>query len=319
MLELHVSYTSSEEPCPGQAAVCLIRFGTPEPAADRALFCIDTHLPAVPADAALAEQIRFAEGALLSGGTDGAVSYLHSPHWLLAQIHVPLDQAADVAAITEQAYLELFSAQHALGFPHVARLWNYLPDINCGQGDAEVYKQFCWGRHRAFSRLAIAPAQFPAASALGRQDGGLLVYMLAAAEPCIHIENPLQTSAYCYPREYGPASPSFARASLAGDTLFISGTASILNAQSYHQGDLVKQAELSCQNIQRVIEQAQLQTAATFTLRLAKVYLRSGADRAQVQHLLPAWLGPECALLWLEADICRAELLIEIEGIAVRD
>lgn len=318
MLALQFSYTSAEAPLPEQAAVCRIGFGAQAPVLGGAALCIHTDLPLLPGDSARAEQIHFA-GAPLERGAHGAVSYLYTPDWLVAQIQVPLEAADDIAAITEQSYRALFSCMHQLGFAQVVRIWNYLPDINNGEGDAEVYKQFCWGRHRAFAALALPPAQFPAASALGRPAGGLLVYALAHAGACSHIENPQQTSAYCYPREYGPASPSFARASLAGDTLFISGTASILNAQSYYPGDVIKQAQLSCQNIQRVMAQAQRQAAATFTLRLAKVYLRCGAERAQLHSLLPQWLGPDCELVWLQADICRAELLIEIEGIAVRD
>ena len=66
-------------------------------------------------------------------------------------------------------------------------------------------------------------------------------------------------------------------------TLFISGTASILNAESYHLGDVLKQAQLSCQNLQRVMEQAQRTNWGTFRLQPAKIYLRHGADHANLQ------------------------------------
>lgn len=316
-MELQFSYTSAAASLSEPGAVCRIDFGAPG-RADGAALSIHTHLPRLPRDASLVEQIQVA-GASYTCGEQGAVSYLQTPDWLVAQIQLPLEPADAIALITEQAYLELFSCMQRLGFARAVRIWNYLPNINQGEGDAEVYKQFCWGRHRAFTTLALPASEYPAASALGRQPGGLLVYALAYARTCAHIENPSQTSAYAYPRTYGPASPSFARASLAGDTLFISGTASILNAESYHLGDVLKQAQLSCQNLQRVMEQAQRQTGGTFRLQLAKIYLRHGADHANLQLCLPAWLGPDCTLLWLEADICRAELLIEIEGIAVRD
>ena len=42
-----------------------------------------------------------------------------------------------------------------------------------------------------------------------------------------HFENPLQVPAYEYPGEYGPRSPSFARATVVaqpGPCLFVSGT-----------------------------------------------------------------------------------------------
>ncbi|HEY6527489.1 MAG TPA: hypothetical protein VIZ65_02260 [Cellvibrionaceae bacterium] len=326
-MEFQFTYKSPQRPNPADTCACQIVFGSYPRAHSEIAFRIHAELPLVPpADLFTENTIEYIEAntpaPVCRSGEIGKARFFHTDSWALVELNSRADTAAGALAdITYDAYLNLFACFKQLGFDHVVRMWNYLADINQGEGDNEAYKQFCYGRQRAFAELAIASAQFPAASALGRKFGGLQVYALATRAPCVHIENPVQTSAYYYPREFGPASPSFARATLAGNglhTLFISGTASILNAQSHYPGDVFKQAQLSCQNIQRVIAQARQREGTPFTLRLAKVYVRYVEDRAKVEILLQQLLGEQCAFLWLRADICRAELLIEIEGIADR-
>ena len=79
--------------------------------------------------------------------------------------------------------------------PHFLRLWNYLVAINAGDGDAERYRLFCQGRARGMAEGGLS--QYPAASAIGRQDGVrvLQVYGLAARHHGTAVENPRQVSA----------------------------------------------------------------------------------------------------------------------------
>jgi hypothetical protein len=57
-------------------------------------------------------------------------------------------------------------------------------------------------------------------------------------------------SAYDYPRQYGPAAPSFSRAALTPDPLLlISGTASIVGHASVHLGDVTAQLEETLANL----------------------------------------------------------------------
>jgi len=80
-----------------------------------------------------------------------------------------------------------------------------------------------------------------------------VVYFLASPARARALENPRQISAYRYPRDYGPDSPTFSRAAIAaatvGQQLFISGTASILGHESVHIGDAGAQARESAANI----------------------------------------------------------------------
>ena len=154
------------------------------------------------------------------------------------------DARTPLQAATESAYRAIFSLLDARGYPAILRFWNYFPAINRESHRMERYRQFNIGRQDAFlahGRSVID--RVPAACALGSVAGGLQIAFLAARADVVGVENPRQVSAYHYPSQYGPRSPTFARASLVKlgehDMLFISGTASIVGHQTLHEGDVI--------------------------------------------------------------------------------
>jgi chorismate lyase/3-hydroxybenzoate synthase len=137
-------------------------------------------------------------------------------------------------------------------------------------------------------------------------------------EPGLAIENPRQTSAFHYPRRYGPAAPSFSRAMIApDDTLYVSGTASILGHASVHPHDPEAQLAETVVNLEALLQRAlasqRLQTGKLGADSLLKVYVRHARDASLVERRLRQQFGAEVPLLILAADICRTELLLEIE------
>lgn len=263
-------------------------------------------------------------------GTTGVVRWRTDGHWLLGAID--LDEATEqqgVARLAERAYTDLFLALQQSGCPHLQRIWNYLPQINGDGGGLERYRQFNMGRQQAF--LDAGQAAFegaPAACALGIRQGALCIRFLAGQIAPLPIENPRQVSAYRYPETYGPRSPTFSRAALAdlGDgqvALFISGTASIVGHETVHLGDVRAQTEETLRNLGAVITAANQRTDARFDLSAleAVVYVRHVADAPVVRAVLEAALGADAPTVrhavYLEADICRQDLLVEIEAHAV--
>jgi enamine deaminase RidA (YjgF/YER057c/UK114 family) len=117
-------------------------------------------------------------------------------------------------------------------------------------------------------------------------------------------------SAYAYPREYGVRSPSFARATLWNETLFIGGTASIVGHETRHAGNIRAQLAETLVNINAVTRAAGRTLA---DLRHVKLYLRNASDVAVASEL--AAVLPHAKLMVVEADICRRELLLEIEAV----
>jgi len=163
----------------------------------------------------------------------------------------------------------------------------------------------------------------PAASALGAaHDSPLVVYFLAARTPPSFVENPRQVSAYHYPPEYGPRSPTFSRACLSnfagGPMLFISGTASIIGHETVHVGDAAAQTREALRNIDALLQEANQLAApparfAIENLRF-KAYVRHATDLPAVKSELRAAAGPAAQVLYLQADLCRRDLSIEIEA-----
>lgn len=226
----------------------------------------------------------------------------------------------------EQAYQRLLILLEQKGYPHIIRAWNYMEAINDGFDDDERYRHFCIGRQQAFTQHHYSHGQYPSACALGHHQGQTIVYLLAAKQPGVHFENPNQQSAYQYPRQYGPQSPSFARATLAnwqhGQQLFISGTASIIGHQSIlgdpdnHSHNLSTQINTTLANIDQLLvhvaDQRQLSEAPRPDS--LKVYIRHSTDYPAIKSAIEQHYGNTPAL-YLEADICRRELLLEIDAL----
>jgi enamine deaminase RidA (YjgF/YER057c/UK114 family) len=161
----------------------------------------------------------------------------------------------------------------------------------------------------------------PGACALGSPAGSpLCIYFLAARRPPKMIENPRQTSAYHYPPKFGRHSPVFSRACLWGESssskLFISGTASIVGHETIHSGDVIAQTRETLVNIGALLGEANRLVGSTRysldALQL-KVYVRRPADLPAIKATLSARTA--AAVIYLKADICREDLLVEIEAV----
>ena len=230
----------------------------------------------------------------------------------------PLQQA------TESAYRQVFALLDTLGYAHLFRFWNYMAEINTPSHGSERYRQFNRGRHDAFHAHARDSAEnAPAACALGCAEGSLIVAFLAGRVPPLRIENPRQTSAYHYPQQYGPRSPTFSRATLArlGDdeVLMLSGTASVVGHVTLHAGDVLAQTRETIANIRAVLTKAnRLASGPGFSLSDLhyRVYVRHAADFAVVRGEMERQLGEAAKTVYFVADVCREDLLVEIEASA---
>lgn len=212
------------------------------------------------------------------------------------------------------AYGRLFDVLDRSGYGHLWRVWNYIPRITATDGSMIRYHRFNLGRHQAFVSRRQTVEAAPAASALGTAAGPVAIYFLAGRQPGLAVENPRQVSAYHYPERYGPRSPTFSRGMIVPcEGLFLaSGTASIVGHRSTHGGDASAQVAEIVTNLTALCGQAVLQGFATGVNRpRLKVYVRhqepSAALRRQIESAGEA--------VYLAADICRSELLVEVESV----
>jgi chorismate lyase / 3-hydroxybenzoate synthase len=257
------------------------------------------------------------------GWRDG-IGYAHTDRLLFAQLLLP--DSADMAAAAQDAYHRLLAFHRAKGYPALLRIWNFFDRLLEPAQDRALdrYQAFCAGRQQALETMRVEASALPAATAIGTATPGFLVYLVATREPGIQIENPRQVSAYHYPPDYGPKSPTFSRATLkhwaSGPQLYISGTASIVGHASLHRGDVEAQADEVINNLEALIHSTReghgLDTLKSpADLSLLKVYMRHARDLERVRERIRTRIGAHPAMLFLRGDICRDELLVEIEGL----
>lgn len=256
-------------------------------------------------------------------GEQHGIHYSASDEVFFGSIHIAESGQAPLDVISCEAYKNIFDLLQAQGYPYLIRVWNYLPNINQITDGLERYRLFCLGRHQAISeRNSFIERDLPAASAIGTRNGNLQIYFLAARKAGKQIENPRQISAFHYPRCYGPRSPSFSRAVLNkwGDEhhLYISGTASIVGHESCHNGDVQGQLEEILRNIESLLEHARhtadIDCGSLINLSSMKVYIRNAQDFEQVRRALEKRINHKVPTLYLQGDICRNNLLLEIEA-----
>jgi chorismate lyase/3-hydroxybenzoate synthase len=185
-----------------------------------------------------------------------------------------------------------------------------------------------YGPRDAFSRA------LPTASAVGIREGALVIHAVAADAPGQPIENPRQVPAYSYSDRYGPLPPCFARATLVdslaggpGRLLLVGGTASLRGEDSIHR-DVRAQTSETFENLSKLLAAARAKAGASdadtdidIAASLAafstlRVYIVRCEDADIVREMVMANVPQTTSVEFAQADLCRQELLVEIEGVA---
>jgi chorismate lyase / 3-hydroxybenzoate synthase len=234
--------------------------------------------------------------------------------------NLPIDQAAEIA------YSAIFEQMNAYGYSYLVRTWNFFPGITSdGYAGANNYQLFCTGRSRAYENQALAEQSYPAATVIGTQQTGVQIFFIAAKQAGIGLENSLQVSAFDYPSIYSQDPPLFSRALLhrnnSQEILFVSGTASITGHDTQYAGDINRQTEICLSNIEQLITTAVIEhNMIPITLRnfsQFKVYIKNPNDIDTVRTHIQQVLGPSAPVYYLHGDMCRSDLSVEIEALAI--
>ena len=90
--------------------------------------------------------------------------------------------------------------------------------------------------------------------------------------------------------------------------VYISGTAAIRGEESLKGVGLERQLQITMENIAQLIDDARLV--------MLRVYLKNKSDYEVARRELESY-GLNIPVSYLQAGVCREELLIEIEGIAI--
>ncbi|MCB9882569.1 MAG: hypothetical protein H6834_12335 [Planctomycetes bacterium] len=248
------------------------------------------------------------------------------------QVHAAVRCAFGSARDTERrshgafARMRSILNHEAMDFGDVVRQWNTIENLLGTHSEItrvhQVYQDFNEARALAYALDGHA-AGYPAATGIGQRFGGVAIECLAftSRDPVLvePIANPSQRDAHHYSSHVlvgtkptgvtTRSRPLFERAKRVAtareETTFVSGTAAILGERSIAPGNVVAQTHLTLHHIARLILGRRLSCLRAYVKRrddLARV-------RAICEHAYPG-----VPAVYVQADVCRPELLVEIEG-----
>ncbi len=247
-----------------------------------------------------------------------------------------------VAESSDRAFSQLLTVFNKLGigFNNLVRQWNYVEQIfGITQIDNQFrqnYQLFNETRGEYYSKYRTIHA-FPAATGIGVDFNGVTIECMAVVSDEYHstiaISNPNQLNSYKYGQlvlkgepqknKTGNQPPQFERARLLtnGQTsrLFISGTASIVGQETIGLNDVEKQTHITIDNIELLTSQTNLKShypeLKIFPDKYAfvRVYVKNEEDIPAVRSICKEHFG-KVPMTIVKADICRADLLVEIEA-----
>ncbi len=265
----------------------------------------------------------------VASGQHGIIQFNSCADLTLAHLRIELTADTKIDIATREAYQHIltFLAQHKHPWP--LKIWHYMPAITNGENDDEQYRLFCAGRAYTITDNPIIMTAIPAATAIGSNPSQthLLIYFLAGPESGQMVENPRQMPAPEYPRQYGIRSPLFSRGTLISSgkahQFLISGTASILGHQSMHDEDVRAQTREALRNLTALISQGRRLAPLSSKQRrnfirsggVLRVYIKHPEDLKSIKDELSQHPLGRLPTVYLRGDICREELLLEIDGI----
>ncbi|MGL6226226.1 MAG: hypothetical protein ACRC10_06330 [Thermoguttaceae bacterium] len=236
--------------------------------------------------------------------------------------------------------LEKVLTQRDFRVEQLLRVWLYQGHLVEREKDTQRYKELNRARTDFFAGRSfisdLLPKDYrggtvyPASTGIGGDDfdlaiGGIAFLSKIAGTVAVPLENPRQTSAFDYAAVYSPQSPKFSRAMCLAHNqtarIYVSGTAGITDSESRYENDPMMQTELTLDNIAALISGENLKQhgilgfdADLSDLELARVYVKRWSDFPVIQAVCEKRC-PNTPILYTIADVCRDELLVEIEGL----
>ena len=229
-------------------------------------------------------------------------------------------------------------------FDNIVRQWNYIGSIlNTKRRKliiSQNYQVFNKVRFDNYSGYRQIPG-FPAATGVGMNYRGVVIDFCAIRAndniQIISVKNPRQINPYNYDqniligsptlRQENKQPPLFERAKLLTYNgkwrIFVSGTASIIGQETIGIGDVEKQTLVSIENIEKLIcienlvnNCPNLFFKTPNKYNHIRVYVKNAGDISLVKSICTNHFD-NIPAIYLQADICRNDLLVEIEAEAI--
>lgn len=276
--------------------------------------------------------------------TSGEFSYTLVNHGSFKVVHATgLMGGADdsIQKAAEKAFesaVEILNKE-GLSISHIVRQWNYVEDIahvSDPTRTSQNYQVFNDVRAKYYDAEAF-PKGYPAATGIGMNTGGVIIGFIAVSDSdkveVKAIRNPRQIDAHCYSdgvlmgKETGimqvKCTPKFERGKMVvldGNCyMYVSGTASIVGEETLHPDDVEKQTVTTIENIFELFSpENQKELGVAFDpdkieFSHLRIYVKHQKDFSRVEAVCKSMLKSK-SFLFLESDVCREDLLVEIEG-----
>lgn len=219
----------------------------------------------------------------------------------------------------------------------IVRQWNYIEKITGLTGEKTNYLEFNRARTDFYGKTSWENG-YPAATGIGIEAGGVVVEIEAVLylNPSIiniPLNNDFQVPAYRYSgkitagNEPFRCTPKFERARLISSPghsfVYVSGTAAIRGEESASGADVIEQTQITIENIFHLVSAENLKASGTGFDKIPEfkvfiIYLKRGSDYDEVKRYMDNEY-PTISPVYLQADVCRDELLVEIEAITFLD
>lgn len=299
--------------------------------------------PLVASSQIIAEYICMADAMQVERKTAGDVAYLKvsTPAGTFLSA-AGLNKYLSVSNILEQSIdafeqMNLILKDESFTFGDIVRQWNYIERIIDFTDNSQHYQIFNDVRSNFYASSTF-PRGYPSATGIGMNFGGVILEFLAfkpvSEVQIIPLQSPVQVNAHQYSpqvlsnNQYTSIScirstPKFERGKALyghrGGILFVSGTAAIKGETTASPYDVAMQTHLTLQNIDNLISPDNLKRNGIhncFNTKplLLRVYVKNARDVGVVKNIVDEY-APHSPVIYLQADICRPELLVEIEGV----
>lgn len=238
------------------------------------------------------------------------------------------------------SYLNDLYQHLGLSLNNIVRQWNYVGEILNKEEDSgrlrQHYQMFNETRSDYYGRFRTRN-DFPAATGIGMLYQGVCIDSFAVEGndklKIVPVSNPVQSESYCYGQEVlvgAPdlarkqnQAPQFERAKLlvlnSVSRLIVSGTASIIGQKTVGIDDVEEQTRVTIDNIKRLANPDHLKTLCPEMINIPdkysyiRVYVKYKEDIQKVRNICNLHFGDTPAT-YVVADICRDDLLVEIEA-----
>lgn len=262
-------------------------------------------------------------------------------YWTIGAQSVHPDLNIMASSNSAFTYLKELYQHLGINFNNIVRQWNYVGEILSKEEDEEHrsrqhYQMFNESRSSFYGQYRTRK-DYPAATGIGMKYLGVCIDSFAVAGndnlKIIPISNPAQSESYQYGQQVLVGDPDkkmkqnqppqFERAKLISlngvSRVLVSGTASIIGQDTIGIDDVEEQTRVTIQNIQRLTHPDNLRkhdpeiTTIPNQYSYVRVYVKRKADIDKVRTICSETFS-EVPVTYVVADICRDNLLVEIEA-----